>query len=186
MPTTTSVVTNAQPSSFGQAVTFTASVTSGSGTPDGTVTFKNGSSVLGTVTLTGGSAQLPVSTLSGGNHTITALYSGSGTFAASTGSVPQIVEKTATVTTLASSLNPSPVGQAVTLTAAVTSSAVETATGNVTFKDGKTVLGTAALVNGQAQLSTSLLAAGNHSITAAFAGNANFGASSATLAQLVQ
>jgi hypothetical protein len=186
IPTTTSVVTSTQPSSFGQAVTFTATVTAVNGIPGGTVTFKNGSSILGTVTLTGGSAQLQLSTLSGGNHIITALYNGSGTFAASSGSVPQIVEKTATVTLLTSSLNPSPAGQTVTLTAVVTSSAAETATGNVTFKDGKTVLGTAALVNGQAQLTTALLSTGTHKITSTFVGTTNFGSSSSTLTQVIQ
>jgi len=186
IPTTASVVTSAQPSSFGQSVTFTATVTSLSGTPDGTVTFKNGSSVLGTVMLTGGSTQLSVSTLTGGNHIITACYNGSATFAASSGSVPQIVEKTTTVTALTSSLNPSPVGQTVTLTAAVISTAAETATGNVTFKDGTTVLGNAVLVNGQAQLSTALLASGTHKITSTFAGNNNFGSSSAILTQVIQ
>ena len=186
IPTTASLVTSAQPSSFGQSVTFTATVTSLSGTPDGTVTFKNGSSVLGTVILTGGSTQLSVSTLTGGNHIITAYYNGSGTFAASSGSVPQIVEKTTTMTALTSSLNPSPVGQTVTLTAAVTSAAAETATGNVTFKDGTTVLGNAVLVNGQAQVSTALLATGTHKITSTFAGNNNFGGSSAILTQVIQ
>jgi hypothetical protein len=180
------VATSVQPSTFGQAVTFTATATSGSGIPDGTVTFKNGSSVLATVALTSGSAQVVASTLNVGTRTITAVYGGSNTFAASTGTTLQIVEKVATVTTLTSSLNPSPAGQTITLTAVVTSSAPEDATGNVTFKDGKTVLDTAALVNGQAQLSTTLLTTGTHNITATFGGNSNFVGSNAAMTQVIE
>jgi hypothetical protein len=45
---TTAVKTSLTPSLFGQRVTFKATVTGSSGTPTGTVTFKDGASVLGT------------------------------------------------------------------------------------------------------------------------------------------
>ena len=51
-PTTTSLNSSANPSNFGQSVTLTAGVaTSGTSTPTGTVTFKNGSTTLGTAKL---------------------------------------------------------------------------------------------------------------------------------------
>jgi hypothetical protein len=63
----------------GDEVTFTATVTAaspGSGTPTGTVTFMDGSTVLGTVGLVNGIATLNISSLALGNHKITAVYNG--------------------------------------------------------------------------------------------------------------
>ena len=91
----------------------------------------------------------------------------------------------ATQTTLASSQNPSTAGQAVTFTATV-SSAGAIPSGTVIFQDGGTAIGTATLAAGAATLSVSTLTAGLHSITAIFAGNASFVAStSPALAQTV-
>ena len=183
---TTTVSTDTEPSIYGQTVTFTAVVSSTSGTPDGTVSFKNGSAVLGTVALSGGQATYAISTLNGGAHTINAVYSGSSEYATSTGSVQQIVEPATTTTTITSSSNPASSGQSVTFTAIVASAAAGAPTGKVTFKDGKTVVGTASLVNGQAQISTSLLAVGGHTLTATYAGSSNFSGSSGTLSQTIQ
>ena len=49
--TTTTVASSANPSVYGQQVTFTATVKPGTGTPTGTVIFYDGSTVLGTATL---------------------------------------------------------------------------------------------------------------------------------------
>jgi hypothetical protein len=65
--TTTTLQSSANPSAFGQAVTFTARVTAASGgTATGTVTFKDGTSVLGTGTLNGGVATFLTEALSAG------------------------------------------------------------------------------------------------------------------------
>ncbi len=67
----------------GQSVTFTATVAAsvaGSGTPTGTVEFKNGSTAIGTVSLSGGKAVLHYAGLSAGTHSITAEYFGNGSF----------------------------------------------------------------------------------------------------------
>jgi hypothetical protein len=187
-PTTTAVTTNLNPSNYGQTIAFTATVTatSGSGVPDGTVSFKNGSAVLGTATLTAGQAQLSVNTIDPGAKTIKAVYNGSTTFLTSQDSVQQVVVAAPTTVTLASSLNPSPAGQSVTITATVTCASASPA-GTVTFKDGKTVINTANVIGGQAQLTTTTLATGKHSLTAAFAGTKDFAKStSATLRQVIQ
>lgn len=83
---------------------------------------------------------------------------------------------TATVTALVSSRNPSEVGQAVTFTATVTANGA-TPSGTVTFNDGGTAIGTAAISSGVASLTTSALQLGSHSITAVYAGNSVFAAS---------
>jgi hypothetical protein len=82
--TSTSVKSSLNPSKSGQSVTFTATVTSGGGTPTGTVTFKNGSTTLGTGTLSSGKATFSTSTLSVGTHSITAAYGGATDFSGST------------------------------------------------------------------------------------------------------
>jgi hypothetical protein len=83
-PTSTAVASSLNPSLFGQAVTFTATVTSTGGTPTGTVTFKDGATTLGTGTLTSSKATFKTSTLSVATHSITAVYGGSSSFAGST------------------------------------------------------------------------------------------------------
>jgi hypothetical protein len=184
--TTTTVSSSAEPSNYGQTVTFTAFVSSSGGTPDGTITFKNGSVSLGTATLSGGQASLAVSTLNAGPHTINAVYSGSSVYAKSTGTLAQIVEPAATTTGITSSLNPAPVGQSVTFTATVTAVGAPTPNGNVTFMDGTTTLATVVLAGAQAQFSTSTLTAGSHTITAAYQGSKNFVTSQASLSQTIQ
>jgi hypothetical protein len=187
-PTTSAVVSSLNPSSFGQLVTFTANVTSSSGTPSGNVTFLDGASPLGTVALDGaGQAQLATSALAAGTHSITVSYAGDATHAVSSSSaVNQVVDPAATSTALASNLNPSSHGQSVTLTATVTSGG-GTPGGSVTFNDGVTSLGTVPLNgSGQAALSLSTLGAGVHSITASYSGNVNFDSSaSSPLSQTV-
>ena len=71
--TSTSLVSSANPSTSGAAVTFTAKVSGTS--PTGTVTFKDGSSTLGTGTLgSSGAASFTTSSLSVATHSVTAVY----------------------------------------------------------------------------------------------------------------
>jgi len=84
-PTATTLTSSPNPSDLGQAVTFSATVTSSAGSPpDGeTVSFLQGKTVLGTGTLSGGSASFTTSTLKAGNHSVTADYDGDSNFAGS-------------------------------------------------------------------------------------------------------
>ena len=81
------LASNANPSLFAGSVMFTATVTAASpaaGTPTGTVTFLDGTTIIGTQTLTSGQAALSTSALSSGTHVITASYSGDTNFTAAT------------------------------------------------------------------------------------------------------
>ena len=123
-PATTTTVTSApNPSVYGQSVTFTATVT-GSGTPTGTVTFKDGSTSLGTASLPGsGTCTFSTTSLTAATHTITANYGGNAAFGGSTGTLTggQTVSQASTTTTVtASSGGISVFGQTVTFTATVT------------------------------------------------------------------
>src|SRR5262249_34400993 len=91
--------------------------------------------------------------------------------------------KGVTATALVSSVNPSDFGQSVTFTATVTS-AVGTPTGTVQFKDNGSNLGGPVTLNasGVATFTTSSLTVGTHPITADYSGDANFLASTGTLA----
>jgi len=173
---------SSNPSTYGNSVTFTATVTPSAAT--GTVTFKDGSATLGTGTLNSGKTTFSISTLAAGSHSITASYGGDTNYNSSTSSVlTQAVNKANTTVTLASSANPSNYGSSVTFTATV---APSTGTGTVTFMDGSTTLGTGALSSGKATFSTSTLAGGSHSITASYAGATNYNSStSSTLTQTV-
>jgi hypothetical protein len=190
VPTTTALVSSLNPSTFGQSVTFTATVSSSKGVPTGKVTFKNGTKVLGTVALTNGVAALSTSTLAAGTPTITAAYGGSTKFAVSSGSVLQTVNKAATTSTITgSSPNPSTFGQAVTFTATVTTGAgAGTPGGTVTFMRGTASLGKATLASGTVTFTTTTtqLPAGTNSITAVYGGDANHaGSTSAVFTQTV-
>jgi uncharacterized repeat protein (TIGR03803 family) len=180
-PNTTALASSLNPSTFGAAVTFTATVTSEGGTPTGTVTFKNGSTTLGTGSLSSGEATFETSALSVGTHSITAVYEGSTDFAKSTSAaLTQTVEQAASTTALASSLNPSTSGQSVTFTATVTSGG-GTPTGWVTFMNGSSTLGTSKLSSGNATFKTSALSAGTHSITAVYKVSSDFAGSISNL-----
>jgi hypothetical protein len=186
--TTTALTPSPNPSAYGEAVTFTALVTSSLGAPpDGeSVTFMRGADVLGTGTLSSGSASFAISTLPLGAHAIRAVYGGDSEFGYSTSNaVNQVVNKAVTTTTLASSRNPSAVGQSVTFTASVAPQFSGTPTGTVTFYDGTTLVKTVDLSKGLAKFATSTLASGIHTITATYSGGTSFDTSSAALTQTV-
>jgi hypothetical protein len=93
--TATALTSSSSTSSFGQAVTFTATVTSQgfNRTPTGTVNFIDGTTTLGSSSVSGGVATLTTSTLTVGTHSITATYNGDANFALSTSPVVnQIVQ----------------------------------------------------------------------------------------------
>jgi len=92
--TTTTLTSSANPATYGQSVTFTATVAAtgqGGGTPTGSVTFSDGQTALGSVNLTGGVATYTTSQLTAGNHTIYAAYNASGNFSGSTTSLTQTI-----------------------------------------------------------------------------------------------
>jgi hypothetical protein len=91
--TVTTLVSSLNPSYSSQSLTLTATVTSqSSGTPTGTLTFFDGGTQLSQAALNAnGQGQVSASGLSVGSHSITAQYSGDANFAASVGTVAQIV-----------------------------------------------------------------------------------------------
>src|SRR5579859_6714628 len=186
--TTITLASSANPSVFGDAVTFTATVSSDSGTPTGNVTFMDGNNTLGSGALNGnGMASFAAQNLALSAHTIAAVYNGDAHFSGSASApLTQTVNPVPTTTFVFSSLNPSNTGASVTFAAIVVSNA-GVPSGIVTFSDGPRTLGSVTLnASGQATFNISTLAAGAHSITASYGGQTIFGASvSSALAQVV-
>ncbi len=180
---TTSISSDANPSTSGDAVTITASVAS-TIAPTGSVTFTDGATVLGTPGLVSGQASITVSTLGVGSHPITATYNGDTNSLPSVSStLTQVVNASGSATTINSDTNPSGLGQPVTFTASVTSTA-GTPTGTVAFADNGIAFGNAPLTNGTASITVSNLTVGSHPITAAYSGDGN--ASPSTSSPLTQ
>jgi Big-like domain-containing protein/carboxypeptidase family protein/Kelch motif protein len=134
--TTTTVLSNLNPSNFGNSVTFTATVT-GSVVTEGQVKFIEGGTCASPTTelqaaaTVDGSGQKTFTTsgLSAGPHTITACYLGSGNYAASDDSVAQTVNKASTSVTNVTASN-STFGGTTNLSATVSPSGVA---GSVAF-----------------------------------------------------
>jgi N-acetylneuraminic acid mutarotase len=177
------------PSVYQEPVTLTATVTSsGNAPPNGeNVTFLSGTTSLGTAQLTSGTASLTTTALPVGTDSITAIYSGDSDYSGSTSTaVNQVVNRANSFTTLQSSLNPSPFGQFVTLTANISGQFGGIASGTVTFNIGSTSLGSASVSRNSAGLTTAILPQGTDSVTAAYSGDSNFiGSTSNSVSQVV-
>jgi subtilase family serine protease len=184
--TSAALSSSLNPSSLGQSVTFTAQITSLTGTPTGSVTFTDGSTTLATVTLNStGTASTTDTALTVGTHTITATYVPTGSFLASNATLSQQVNPDVAVDVLTANPNPALVGSAVALTATVTATPVGTTpTGTVTFTSNGTNLATVSLVGGVAIYSTSGLPAGTDTLGCVYSGDANFAPSTCNSASV--
>ena len=185
--TSMALKSSVNPSTVGQSVTFTATVTSSGGgvAITGTVSFNDGATTMATQPLNGsGTAVYTTSALTNGIHQITAVFNApSGSpLESSSASITQDVEAAATIGVV-SSPNPSNYGATVTFTATITSSAPSPATGTVSFLDNGVAIGSGTLAGNPATATFALstLAVGTHPITVSYAGDAyNMKASSAT------
>jgi hypothetical protein len=187
-PTTTTLASSLNPSTFGQFVTFTASVSSAAGTPTGTVEFFDDTTLLGSATLTSGNALFSTSGLATSSHSIVAKYEGDGGYRLSISDpISQIVNRAATTTSLVSSPNPAVINQLVTYTATVTSQYGGAVTGTVAFQDGGTTVATVTLAGSQAAYRTKYSSSGAHSIAATYSGDTNnTGSLSPTLVEQIK
>ncbi len=85
--TSIGVTSSKNPSSTGEAVQFSATVVwpAGTGTPTGTVTFRDGASTFATIPLAAnGTASASTTFTTAGQHTVTAQYSGDANFGGGT------------------------------------------------------------------------------------------------------
>lgn len=195
--TLTADLSSLNPSTYGTDVTFTATVTSTAGTPTGTVTFKDGATVLGTSTISVDKATFSSNALAVGSHSITATYNGAGDYNTSGSSTltQTVGQQSTTMEVISSKPSGAFYGQSITFTASV--SALPTGPsvpgGTVTFMDGATTLGTGTLSSQTASLTCAPgnacgpLNVGSHSITAVYGGDGNYtGSTSSSVTQTVK
>jgi large repetitive protein len=182
-PTTTTVTSSASTTVFGQSVTFTATV---SPAPSGgSVQFKaDGVNIGGSVTLSGGQASRSTGGLDVGNHTITAEYSGSGNFLASSGTLPgghQVNQAASSTTITDDDPDPSTAGGTYTVSVDVDPVAPGGGSlgGTVTISDGEGGSCNAAInAAGSGSCSLSTANPGPKTLSATYNGNSQFNGSS--------
>lgn len=190
---TTPLASNDHPTQ-GSAVTFAVSFRLGSTsafTPSGTVTFKDGNTILGTVPINPfGQTQLTVSGLAVGAHSITAVYSGDAHFyGATSGATSVAVSRPLPAGQSAVQVHVAPVGTVLyanfsLVLQVVVTSAGGTPTGWVTFLEGTHSWGRIQLDNhGKGVLAIGIgLPLGTHVIAAYYDGNASFASGGAITA----
>lgn len=190
----TSVVvsSSANPSTYGQNISFTAQVTADdASSPSGAVQFSvDGTDVGDPVEVVDGQAQSPtLASPAPGDHTVIAAFVGNPGYSNSGDFLAQTVQDAKVSVDLSSSHPSSSYGQAVTFTADVAAldPNLETPTGHVQFRvDGVALGGAVALSGGSATSpSISTLAPGTHTVTAVYGGNTLFEGETATLTQSV-
>jgi len=181
-----SVSADPNPSVFRQAVTFTAAVTAGAGTPTGEVQFTlDGENLGAPVALTDGIATFTVTSLSTGTHTIGAAYAGDANFALASGTLPggQVVNPADTTTTLTASLIGSLFRPDMLLEVVVApvKLGVGVPTGTVTITDGVVSEMVALDATGRASVVVYNVARGSFTLTATYSGDSNFAPSNHTV-----
>lgn len=113
------------------------------------------------------------------SSTGTGPYHGSASYTLGVGTLPSTV-------TLAASANPPAYGQPVTVTATVTGSGPTTPTGTVAFfLNGASLAGAPLNAGGHASVNIATLPAGNNTILAAYRGDVDYAAGSASLSETV-
>ena len=190
LPVSVSVSTSLNPSGYGEAVTFTATVLPSDAT--GKIQFLVDGTNLGSPVpvIAGMAVSAPTSALAVGNHAVTTNFvPDTLNYALGSGTLVGGQKVGATATTVSSSGTPVVAGGSVTLTATVAGMhASNIPTGTVTFRDlGLSLpLGTIALTGGTASLTTSSLKPGLRSLVAIYSGDAtNSGSGSATFLQAI-
>jgi len=187
--TTTALTSSQNPVNAGASVTYTAAVTGAPGsTVTGTVTFQDGATVLATVGLSNNQATYTRSykARQNGFHSITASYSGDLYNSVST-SAPLAEDVLApSRTAVATSQSPSPAGQPVTFTAAITSAYGSTSDGEtVSFYADGILIGTGLTTGGKSTFTTSSLTVGKHTINATYPGDTILEPSSGKVKQVI-
>jgi len=200
--TTTLLRSSANPGVYGQAITFTATITPSidAGVP---ALVSSGNGTLTLTGLPGGPVALPVvfpadspantpvvvsytpgGTLLPGSYTVTASFSGNLNLLSSSSTATQIVTPPPSTTTLTLTPTPAYANHQLTINVGV-SGVITTPTGTVQIIDGGTALATVTLANGAAAYSTRTLSPGTHNLSAIYAGDANNASSTAALAASV-
>jgi hypothetical protein len=185
-PTALTLSSSNNPSQYLTSVTFSLHLTvNGQPSPAGSViTLSLNGQTVSLMTDATGIATYTIVTLQPGSYAVTARFTPTNNFLASSSSLMEAINTAPTAVTLTASPNPGDVSQPVTMTATVTSPSTPTpvGTGSVTFFDGSTLLGTSQLsAAGTATLAVSFSTVGVYNITAVFNGDSDFSTSTSAV-----
>jgi len=190
--TTTTLNATQTATASGATVTVEATVKAVFGAAAfGTVTFKNGATVLGTASVNGNGVARLTLPLAFSSYSVQAFYSGSSTATASQSATKTVVVSPvvtpvvqSTTTKLTASTNSLAIGQSVRLTARVkAANGAAVTTGQVQFFRGSILLGTLNLDSyGQASWTVNGLGVGSYGLRAVYVGTSNFLTSTSTVA----
>jgi Bacterial Ig-like domain (group 3)/Disaggregatase related len=159
---------------------LTATVKSANGMPTGSISFTDNGASLATQGLLNGTSSLTYTGSIAGTHNITATYTPSGPFAASSATCPEVVNALPTTSTLTVAPTTSTYGSPITLTATVSPTTLpgpSTPTGVVTFLNGASAMGTDTLTGGVATLASGTLPGGSYSLTCMYSGSSIYATS---------
>lgn len=180
-PLSSVIVLSSRDLTHGQSITLTATITGGSGTPMGTITFASAQGgTLGSAAMTNGVATYSTSSLAGGQYGFYGTYNGDSTYASSTTNVD-----TATIgaeaAKVVAGVNGTPlVGTTMAVSVGVSStSGVGTPSGTVTVWPYGTAIASSSFT-GMLGASTSSQATASVSVPATNAGTFNFQANCTT------
>lgn len=188
--TTLSAATNTPAFGAGDAISIKVASASSSSTttPTGTLTIAVDNTIVNpSAALTAGSAMYSFSSTIAGSHTITAIYSGDSTYAASTGTLTVTVgpAPVATTTVLSAATTTPAFGASDVITikvASASSSSTATPTGTLMITiDGTTATSSLALSGGSATYAFSSTTAGSHTVAATYSGNSTYASSSGSV-----
>jgi len=175
-PTATTLAVSPNPVIYGNPLSLTATIANngiGGPSPTGTVTFYSDGTVVGSGSVSSNLANVTTSVLTVGTHTLTAQYSGSSSYNASTSSaITETVLKATPPVTVSCSPNPTTFGSSTTTCTGQTSAG---ATGLMSLTYNGTAWGSGN-VNSSAAFSVSGLGgslAGSYTIVATYAGDSN-------------
>lgn len=192
--TSTSVTSSDNPSTFGELITFTATVaTDGDSAPLGAVQFSIDSVNIGgpvPVDASGVAVSPTLGSPEPGDHTVIATFVPDAGFSGSGDIITQTVEGAGVDLEVVSSGSPSAYGEGVTFTATVAAqqSGVGTPSGVVQFKiDGVPLGGAVDLEDGVAtSVSIADLTPGNHEVSVLYSADTRFTSATTTLDQDVE
>lgn len=170
---------------YGANYQCTINLSSGAGSPLGSITYTYDGGSPVSLPLSNGNAQFTITRPNAGSHTVVVAYSRQTNYAAA---ASQTETFTVTPAPVNVSLTPSSyyttVGTSLTFQATVASwsAGPPNSNGTVSFNDGGTLLTTVPInANGQASFTTTSLAAGTHTITAAYGAGTNYGTGSTSV-----
>jgi Big-like domain-containing protein len=189
------VSSSRNPSSSGQSVTLTATVTMPAGGVNGQVEFYDGAALLGSSAISAGRATFATASLAVGSHAVTARYTGgNGVPPARSEVFVQAVgtsgwKNRATSMVVTATPNPAVLGDSVTVTADVSGSS-GAPTGRILFMvDGAVVADVAVTARSasaaRATLAVPGLAHGRHTISATYLGDPTYKGSTNRLTAVV-